>query len=175
MRLLALSGSLQRESSNLGLLRLAVAFAPAGVEVLLFHGLRDLPHFDPDLETDGAPASVLRWRRALAASDGVLVASPEYGHSLPGVLKNGIDWVIGTGELESKVVAVTASVPHPERGRRGLEALVATLRAVSAFIVGGHPIARGPRYEEDVRALLVELIEAATRKRAKDRLTPRGY
>ena len=57
----------------------------------------------------------MRWRRALAESDAVLIATPEYGFSLPGVLKNGIDWVIGSGELEGKVVAITAAVPAPER------------------------------------------------------------
>jgi len=55
----------------------------------------------------------------LSASDAVLIASPEYGFSLPGALKNAIDWVIGSGELEGKVVAITAAVPGPERGRRG--------------------------------------------------------
>lgn len=61
---------------------------------------------------------MLRWRQTLAESHAVLVASPEYGFSLPGALQNGIDWVIGSGELEEKVVAITAAVPGLERGRR---------------------------------------------------------
>jgi NAD(P)H-dependent FMN reductase len=65
-------------------------------------------------ETSAVPESVLRWRGMLAASDAVLIASPEYGFSLPGALKNAIDWVIGSGELEGKVVAITAAVPGPE-------------------------------------------------------------
>src|SRR6185436_19006365 len=105
MKILALCGSLQAKSGNLALLAAAVAAAPPGVEVVVFDGLRDLPHFNPDLEAQGPPESVMTWRRVLAESDALLVASPEYGHSLPGVLKNAIDWVIGSGELEEKTVA----------------------------------------------------------------------
>ena len=121
----------------------AAASMPPGVELVLFDGLRDLPHFNPDIEASGVPESVTRWRLALSGSDAVLIASPEYGFSLPGVLKNGVDWVIGSGELEQKIVAITAAVAGPERGRRGLEALRNTLSAVRATIVGGEPIAKG--------------------------------
>ena len=92
MRILGICGSLQRESGNLTLLRTAARLAPSGVELVLFDGARLLPPFDPDLEQAGAPAAVVAWREALAASDAVLIASPEYGHSLPGALKNAIDW-----------------------------------------------------------------------------------
>lgn len=161
MRILAVCGSLQAKSGNLTLLHAAAASAPPGVELVLFDGLRDLPHFNPDLELSGVPESVLRWRQALIESHAVLVASPEYGFSLPGALKNGIDWVIGSGELEQKVVAITAAVPAPERGRRGLQALRDTLSAVRATIVGGDPIPRGPEFEPQVAALVRSLVEAA--------------
>jgi chromate reductase len=163
---LAICGSLQRKSGNLSLLELARANAPAGVEVRIFDGLRHLPHFDPDIEKAGAaPEAVTAWRAAIAESDALLIASPEYGHSLPGALKNGIDWVIGTGELETKVVAVTAAVPIDERGRLGLKALRDTLGAVSARIVGGEPIARGPDFEPRVGELMRALVAAATSAR----------
>jgi NAD(P)H-dependent FMN reductase len=164
VRILAVCGSLQATSANLALLHAAARSAPAGVEIVLFDGLRDLPHFDPDLEAQGVPPAVDRWRRALAASDALLIASPEYGHSLPGVLKNAIDWVIGSGELERKVVATTASVPGPERGRLGLKALGVALGAVRATIVGGEPIARGPAFERDVAALVQRLVDAARKE-----------
>jgi NAD(P)H-dependent FMN reductase len=163
VRILAVCGSLQTRSANRALLQAAVAAAPAGVDVVIFDGLRDLPHFNPDLEVGEAPAAVLAWRHALAESDGLLVASPEYGFSLPGALKNGIDWVIGSGELERKIVAVTAAVPHAERGRRGLSALRDTLSAVSARIVGGEPIVRGPTFESEVAALLRALVDEIER------------
>jgi chromate reductase len=97
----------------------------------------------------------------LAESDAVLIASPEYGFSLPGSLKNGIDWVIGSGELEEQVVAITAAVTAPERGRRGLQALRDTLSAVRATIVGGEPIPKGPEFEPWIAALVRALIAAA--------------
>jgi chromate reductase len=161
MRILGISGSLQASSSNLILLQAAARGAPSGVELVIFDGLRDLPHFNPDLEAQGEPSAVGAWRRALATSDALLIASPEYGHSLPGVLKNAIDWVIGTGELERKVVAITAAVPHSTRGRMGLAALRLTLGAVSARVVGDEPIVRGPTFEHDAAALLATLVERA--------------
>jgi NAD(P)H-dependent FMN reductase len=161
MKILAICGSLQSGSGNLALLNMAAASTPQGVEVVLWDGLRELPLFNPDLEARGVPASVMRWRHALAESDAVLIASPEYGFSLPGALKNAIDWVIGSGELEGKVVAITAAVPAAERGRRGLQALRDTLSAVRATIVGGEPIARGPEFDRHVAELVRALCAAA--------------
>jgi chromate reductase len=158
-RILAVCGSLQAGSANLGLLRTAAASAPEGVEVVLFDGLRDLPHFNPDLEASAPVPAAQAWRRAIAESDALLIASPEYGFSLPGALKNGIDWVIGSGELERKVVGITAAVNHIERGRGGLKALSDTLGAVSARMVGGRPIVRGPTFESEVGALVREIVE----------------
>jgi NAD(P)H-dependent FMN reductase len=160
MTVLGVCGSLQRRSGNLSLLQAAAASMPAGVEFVLFDGLRDLPHFNPDIEAEGVPESVARWRAALAGADAVLIACPEYGFSLPGTLKNGIDWVIGSGELERKVVAITAAA-GPGRGHRGLQALRDTLSALRVTIVGGDPIPKGPDYPIQVEALARALIAAA--------------
>ncbi len=160
MKVLAICGSLQTKSANLALLATAAASMPPGVKLVLCDELRHLPHFNPDVEADGVPESVTRWRLALAASDAVLIACPEYGFSLPGVLKNGIDWVIGSGELEQKVVGITAAGSGPERGRRGLQALRDTLSAVRATIVGGEPIPKGPGFESQVAALVRAVVEA---------------
>ena len=165
VRILAVSGSLQPQSKNVGLLTVAARIAPAGVEVVRFDGLRDLPHFNPDLEARGVPESVVRWRQALAASDAVLIASPEYAFSLPGALKNAIDWVIGSGELEGKVVGITAAVLSPERGRRGLQALRDTLSAVRATIVGGEPTQIGFAFERQVAVLVEALASTASERR----------
>jgi NAD(P)H-dependent FMN reductase len=160
VRILAVSGSLQARSGNLALLRAAARSSPEGVDLVVFEGLGALPAFNPDTEGDPPPA-VLAWRRALAESDAMLIASPEYGMSLPGALKNGIDWVIGSGELERKPVAITAAVNHPDRGRHGLQALSDTLGAVSARIVGGRPLVKGPSFDKDVADLVVALVEEA--------------
>jgi len=162
MKILGICGSLQAESSNLELLRRARALVPAHVSLEIFDGIRDLPLFNPDLEGQGTPEPVRLLRQRLAEADALLIASPEYGYSLPGALKNAIDWVIGSGELDRKVVGVTASTPGPERGERGLRALCTTLGAVRARIVGGDPIVRGPQADEELLALLEALMETHT-------------
>jgi chromate reductase, NAD(P)H dehydrogenase (quinone) len=164
MRIVAINGSLQAKSRNLELLELARASAPEGVELVIFDGLRDLPHFNPDLEAAGVPESVRLWREALGGCAVVLIACPEYGFSLPGALKNGIDWAIGSGELEEKVVAITAAVPIEGRGQRGLKALADTLSAVRATIVGGESIPRGPEFEQRVAALVSALVAEAQKR-----------
>ena len=158
VRILGISGSLQANSANTALLQTAARLAPQDVEVIIFDGVRDLPPFNPDLEKNGAPPAVVAWRTALSESDAVVIASPEYGHSLPGSLKNAIDWVIGSGELEGKLVAITASTAGPDRGRRGLKALADTLAAVSAHIPFDEPIVRGATSELEVKRLLDALI-----------------
>jgi NAD(P)H-dependent FMN reductase len=159
LQVLAICGSLQRKSANLTLLQTARECAAPELEVVLYDGLRALPHFDPDLEQAGAaPESVLALRTAVASSAALLIACPEYGHSLPGALKNAVDWLIGSGELERKIVAVTAATVHVERGRMGLAALCTTLGAVSAQIVGGEPIARGATFEHEIAALCRALV-----------------
>lgn len=169
MRILAVSGSLQRGSRNVALLREAQRLAPPGVDVLLFDGLRQLPHFDPDLERDAPVPVVEQWRHHLTEADAVLIASPEYAFSLPGVLKNGIDWVVGSGELEEKIVGVTASVPGSDRGHRGLQALHDTLAAVRCTVVGGEPIVRGPEMEGRVQDLVRAITLAVSERRAHRR------
>lgn len=162
MRILAVCGSLQRTSANLELLRTAAELAPPRVDISLCDCIRNLPHFDPDVDALGAPQSVLEWRAQLAACDAVLIACPEYGHSLPGALKNAIDWVIGTGELYMKPVAITASVSAAERGRMGLAALRTTLLAVDAQVLWDTPVVRGA----SSGAELANLLEALRNGRA---------
>jgi NAD(P)H-dependent FMN reductase len=167
IRILGIVGSLGARSSNLALLEMAASVAPEGIEVVLHTGLGELPYFDPDVDPDDAPSAVRALRQAIAASDAVLIAAPEYGHSLPGVLKNAIDWLIGSGELEQKVVAITASVPSSERGRQGLAALRQTLGAVRAVIVSDEPIARGRASEATLRDVLRRLADGVREARRR--------
>lgn len=163
MHIVGICGSLQATSSNLTLLHRAAALAADGVEVTVFDGVRDLPLFDPDIERDGVtPPAVTALRATIAGADALLIASPEYGHSLPGALKNAIDWLIGSGELEGKVVGVTAAVVHEARGRRGLAALLGTLAAVSARVVGGTGTVLGEHFDDELRALLAAVVETAS-------------
>lgn len=153
-------GSLQRQSSNLTLLQSVIALAPEGVEITLFDGLRDLPHFNPDDESGPSQPGVRAWREALAGADAVLIATPEYAHSLPGSLKNAIDWVVGSNELYRKHVAITSAVAGGQRGRMGLAALAQSLRAAGAAIVWEEPIARGPNPEAELARMLRALVSS---------------
>ncbi|MCW3478131.1 NAD(P)H-dependent oxidoreductase [Neisseriaceae bacterium JH1-16] len=99
MQLLALSGSLRADSTNTALLRAAARQSPSGVAVTLYDELAALPAFNPDLDTEPAPAAVARFRFALRAANGVLIACPEYAHGVPGALKNTLDWVVASGEF----------------------------------------------------------------------------
>jgi chromate reductase, NAD(P)H dehydrogenase (quinone) len=108
MTILGISGSLRRDSHNTRLLRAARALLPDGAELQVFDGLAEIPPFSEEAE-HAPPPSVLTLRRQIAAADAVLVATPEYNGSLPGQLKNALDWVsrpVGTSPLRGKPVAV---------------------------------------------------------------------
>ncbi len=105
LEILALSGSLRAASANSSVLRAAAALAPEQARIQVYHGLGELPHFNPDLEGREPPA-VLGFRRQLRAADGMLIACPEYAHGLPGAFKNALDWVVGSGELVGKPVVM---------------------------------------------------------------------
>jgi chromate reductase, NAD(P)H dehydrogenase (quinone) len=109
MRVLGLSGSLRAGSYNTQLLRAAEEVLPEDVELELYDGLRELPPYDQDVEDDGAPAPVQDLRARIADADALLIATPEYNGSLPGLLKNAIDWASrprGEASLANKPVAV---------------------------------------------------------------------
>ena len=131
MQILAISGSLRAASSNTTLLRAVAMLAPEGVSVELYGGLGDLPHFNPDLE-DAPISAVLDFRAKLTAADGVLICSPEYAHGVPGVLKNALDWVVGSGELVFKPVATLNASP---RSTHAQASLVETLTVMTAALI----------------------------------------
>ena len=116
MKILMLVGSLRAESWTGHLVGATRGLLPEGVESEVYAGLGDLPHYDQDLDTDEAPAAVVAFRDALAKADALVVATPEYNGSVPGVLKNAIDWASrprGASALDGKPVAVLSVSPSP--------------------------------------------------------------
>ncbi|MFZ0089495.1 MAG: NADPH-dependent FMN reductase [Solirubrobacteraceae bacterium] len=108
MRILAISGSLRRDSHNTALLRAAADLLPPDVELILYGGLGRVPPFDEDL-LEPRPEAVEDLREAVGAADGILVSTPEYNSSIPGVLKNALDWLsrpLMESPLRNKPVAV---------------------------------------------------------------------
>jgi chromate reductase len=144
-RLLALPGSLRRRSYNRRLLAAAAELAPPGMSVRVYpHGeLASVPLFDEDVEeeTGGGPEAVRRLRHEVAAADGLLIATPEYNQSIPGVLKNTLDWLSreAPGEvLAGKPVAVVGVTA----GRWGTRLAQSALRHVLAAT--GSPVLPAP-------------------------------
>ncbi|HEV2678555.1 MAG TPA: NADPH-dependent FMN reductase [Aliidongia sp.] len=128
MRILALSGSLRAVSSNTALLEAVRLLAP-GIEVRVYRGLGDLPHFNPDLDGDPALPPVAAFRAALQAADGVLVSCPEYAHGVPGMFKNALDWVVASGEFVDKPVALLNASPRATHAQAALTEILTVMTA----------------------------------------------
>jgi chromate reductase len=112
MNVLGISGSLRRDAHNRRLLLEAAELLPAGVELELFEGLKVVPPYDEDDDVEDPHDAVVELREAIAAADAVLFATPEYNSSIPGQLKNAVDWAsrpFGSGALFGKPVAVVGA------------------------------------------------------------------
>ena len=128
LKLLAISGSLRAASSNAALLRAAALVAPPEIEVEIYQQMGNLPHFNPDLESD-LPPVISDLRQRVQAADGVLICTPEYVHGLPGSFKNLLDWLVSGGELWDKPVAVLRVAHRGEFAHASLLEILVTLMA----------------------------------------------
>lgn len=181
MRVLGISGSLRQGSHNTSLLRAAAKLLPPGAELELFDGLKTVPPYDADDDLGEGPPAVARLKRAIADADAVLIATPEYNSSIPGQLKNAVDWAsrpLATNVLRNKPVAVIGA----STGMFGAVWAQAELRKVLAAL-GARVIDREvpvPTADEIVRdweklqssgthslvvGLLAELLDAANARR----------
>ncbi len=172
IRILGFAGSLRRHSFNRGLIWAAAEFAPAGISFEIFD-LGDIPLYNQDVEDAGEPLSVVALKRAMAEADGLLIATPEYNHGVPGVLKNALDWASrprSTSPLRDKPIAITGASP----GQGSTARAQAELREACVFtgacvmpqpelLVGAaasHFDTAGNLVDEEIRASLIELVEA---------------
>jgi chromate reductase len=153
--------------------------APSNVSVQIFGGLAALPHFNPDLDFEGAtaPAAVGELRAQVGAADALLICSPEYAHGVPGSLKNAFDWLVSAPEMVCKPIGLLNVSP---RSSHAHASLAETLRTMSTVIVPGASvglqlagtaldaagIAAIPEFAEIVRAAIDSLVEAVEQKRA---------
>ena len=128
MKILAVCGSLRAASINLAALQVMASQAPSGVQMEVFGALGALPLFNPDLEQN-TPITVQAWRQAIATSDAVVIASPEYAHGISGVIKNALDWLVSVESFAGKPVAV---VNTSERAYHADQALRETLQTMAA-------------------------------------------
>ena len=171
MKILGISGSLRQDSYNTKLLRAAEELLPAFVELELWDGLKQIPPYDEDDDVQPAPPAVAALRAALAEADAVLFATPEYNSSVPGQLKNAVDWVsrpLATNALRNKPVLVVGAstgafgaVWSQAELRKILGATGA--RVVDAEVAVGHAPTRfdedGTLHDEDLRDQLREALD----------------
>ena len=136
IKIVGFAGSLRRASFNRGLIRAAAASAPPGI-TLDVYDLVEIPLYNQDVEDAGEPASVVAFKRAIENADALLVATPEYNHGMPGVLKNAFDWASrprarptarrsfccsprrGSGSSASASSSMTRAAPGPRRRPSG--------------------------------------------------------
>ena len=132
MKIVAISGSLRAGSSNTAVLRAAARLAPPGVNITQFDGIGQLPFFNWDLDGDQLPDTVAAFRALIGSADGILISSPEYARGVAGVMKNALDWLVGSFEFPNKPVALINTSP---RATHAMAALTLTLETMSARLV----------------------------------------
>lgn len=136
IRILGISGSLRSISSNTVLLHAITALLPANATMDIYNGLGQLPYFNPDTDKEEALHVVYEFRQKLAAADAVVISTPEYAFGVPGVLKNGLDWLVSSGELNTKPVAAISASPLYGGGDKAMASLLLTLKALGTDMEG---------------------------------------
>lgn len=180
MRVLGISGSLRHESHNSALLRAAAERLPAGAELIPYEQLAEIPPYDEDVEMQAVPEPVRELRDAIRDADAILIATPEYNHSIPGQLKNALDWAsrpAGKSALNGKPAAVVGA----STGMFGAVWAQAELRKVLGAMGGrvieaelpiahaaelrhGDELDLDPDQAERLEEILAELVAAAERE-----------
>jgi chromate reductase, NAD(P)H dehydrogenase (quinone) len=171
MKILGISGSLRRSSWNRSLLENARELLPADAELEVWNGLKEIPPYDEDDDIDPAPAPVAGLREAIAGADALLIATPEYNSSIPGVLKNAIDWAsrpLATNVLRNKPVAVVGASPGAfgavwSQGELRKVLAATGARVVEGEVAVGHAAERFDSerrlVDEDLREQLGEVVD----------------
>jgi chromate reductase len=173
---LGIAGSLRRDSHNRALLRLAQEIAPAGMRIRIWEGLGTVPLYDGDVEERGMPAPVVQMSDEIRKAGAVLVVTPEYSTSIPGVLKNALDWGArppGQSPFRGKVAAITGASPGVLGTARAQMDLRRVLTAMGAHVVPSPEVlvgqahtkrdAEGRFTEEATRKYLGKLLEELAR------------
>ncbi|HEY8879036.1 MAG TPA: NADPH-dependent FMN reductase [Roseateles sp.] len=161
MKIIALSGALRRASYNTALLRAAVAMAPEGVAIEL-RTLHGIPLYDGDVEAQGIPEAVTKLREDIRAADALLIGTPEYNNSIPGVLKNGLDWLSrpsgeGARLFGGKPTGLVGATPGGFGTVQSQDALLSVLRAFgNDFWMGGRLMVSRAGTVFDAEGLLVD-------------------
>lgn len=129
IKILAITGSTRKNSSNYKILKYISENIKSEFEVEIFEDLADIPHFNPDLDNENLPKQVEAFRNKIIAADGVLICTPEYVFSLPGSLKNALEWCVSTTIFSNKKTGLITASASGEMGHEQLILIMKTLEA----------------------------------------------
>ena len=128
-KIVAISGSTRADSVNFHILKVIAVLYKAKVDFQIFLGIDQLPHFNPDLDNEKVAPTVTDFRKQIHEADGVLICTPEYVYSLPGSLKNAIEWTVSTVLFTEKPVALITAASSGEKAHEALHLLMSTIGA----------------------------------------------
>ena len=129
MSILAISGSIKSNSTNGRLIQLLQDIAPASVTFAAYDDLDRLPFFNPDSDTNSPPDAVLHFRRAIEQADAVIICTPEYVFSLPGILKNALEWAVSASTFSGKPVGLIVAAASGIKAQESLHLVMQTIEA----------------------------------------------
>ncbi|NHN87273.1 NADPH-dependent FMN reductase [Acetobacter conturbans] len=165
LHFVTLLGSLRKASFNAAVARALPDLAPEGVMVSPLGSIRDFPHYDADEQDKGFPAPVLQMAEQIAAADGLIIVTPEYNYSVPGTLKNAIDWLsrLSPQPLAGKPVAIQTASPGMIGGARAQYHLRQSLVFLDAFVLNRPEVMIG-QCAQKINPDTLELTDAGTRE-----------
>lgn len=177
-KILAISGSTRKQSSNEKILAFVAKTYSELLEVDLYTEIAQLPHFASDADENHLPDSVLNLRSRIERADGVLFCSPEYVFSLPGSLKNAIEWTVSTTLFSNKPVGIIVAAASGEKALESLHLIMTTLESMvdekSMLLIKGakgkideHGDIKDPATKENIERVVQSLIKTMDKKAAK--------
>ncbi len=166
MKILSISGSSRKESSNSKLLD-ALPFLLEGYSFKRYTSIDQLPLFAAELDKHPWPLAVIKWRKAVADTDAIIIATPEYIYNLPALIKNALEWLTSSGELMKKPVLPITFTPNEPRGEKAMQSLLWSLQALDARILGQLPLyqqeikfdTEGKLIKNEAALMLIEAIQ----------------
>jgi len=126
-KIVAISGSTKKDSSNITILKFIEESYQELLEVDIFDDIDQLPHFNPDLDNANAPTIIKDFRNQIQSADGVIICTPEYVFSLPGSLKNALEWNVSTTIFSNKPVVIIVAAASGEKAMESLELIMTTI------------------------------------------------
>jgi len=163
--ILTITGSAQDDSSNLRLLAAIAKLLPE--QRFTFFDIRKLPLFRPDITGDSLPGAVIGWKQALEKASALIITTPAYLENIPAGLKNALEWVTTSGEMNELAVLAITFTPHPPRGERAMQSLLWSLEALNARVVAQLPLYQSEmkkngsdfEWEEELGEMMKEAVQ----------------